>query len=114
MQINITQNENITVVELEGRLDGVTMGQLEQQLLLNLEKGSKYFLFQLGKLDYISSAGLRVMLLAIKKTKAIKGAVALCELQSNVKEIFDLSGFSSIFHIAESSDDAMSYLQKQS
>ncbi len=113
MQIAITQKQHITIIQLDGRLDGVTMGQLEEQLLLKLEQGNKHLLFQLQNLEYISSAGLRVMLLAIKKTKAVQGAVAICELQSNVKDIFDLSGFSSIFHITATLDEALAYLQAQ-
>lgn len=113
MQINITQKQHITFIELDGRLDGVTMAQLEEQLLLQLGQGHKYFLFQLKNLDYISSAGLRVMLLAIKKTKIVQGAVVICELQSNVKDIFDLSGFSTIFQIAATNEEALTYLEEQ-
>ena len=111
MNIHVEQKDAITVVSLEGRLDGVTMQQLEQQLIQLLDQGSKHFLFQIEKLDYISSAGLRVMLLAIKRTKAIQGSVVLCMMQSNVKDIFDLSGFSSIFTICNSEEEAWTYLQ---
>jgi len=111
MDIHIEQKNLITVIALEGRLDGVTMQQLEQQLLQLLEQGNKHFLFQLEKLDYISSAGLRVMLLAIKRTKAIQGSVVLAMMQSNVKDIFDLSGFSSIFTICNTEEEAWASLQ---
>ena len=111
MNIHVEQKDIITVVSLEGRLDGVTMQQLEQQLIQLLDQGNKHFLFQIEKLDYISSAGLRVMLFAIKRTKAIKGSVVLCMMQSNVRDIFDLSGFSSIFTICNSEVEAWAYLQ---
>lgn len=111
MNIHVEKKDLITVIALEGRLDGVTMQQLEQQLLQLLEQGNMHFLFRMEQLDYISSAGLRVMLLAIKRTKAIQGSVALCMMQSNVKDIFDLSGFSSIFTICSSEEEAWAYLQ---
>ncbi|HIW33020.1 MAG TPA: STAS domain-containing protein [Candidatus Paenibacillus intestinavium] len=111
MNIHVVQKDVITVISLEGRLDGVTMQQLEQQLIQLLDQGNKHFLFRIEKLDYISSAGLRVMLLAIKRTKAIQGSVVLCMMQSNVRDIFDLSGFSSIFTICNSEEEAWTYLQ---
>ncbi|MCR8657456.1 STAS domain-containing protein [Paenibacillus endoradicis] len=111
MNIHIEQKDLATAIALEGRLDGVTMQQLEQQLVQLLEQGYKHFLFHLERLDYISSAGLRVMLFAIKRTKVIQGSVVLCAMQSNVKDIFDLSGFSSIFTICNSEEEAWAFLQ---
>jgi len=111
MNIQIEQKNLATVITLEGRLDGVTMQQLEQRLIQLLEQGSKHFLFDLEQLDYISSAGLRVMLFAIKRTKAIQGSVVLYGMQSNVKDIFDLSGFSAIFTICNSEEEAWASLQ---
>lgn len=111
MNIQVEQQDAVTAITLMGRLDGITMQQLEQQLIQLLGQGNKHFLFQLEQLDYISSAGLRVMLLAIKRTKVIQGSVVLCMMQSNVRDIFDLSGFSSIFTIYNSEEEAWAYLQ---
>lgn len=114
MQIIVKEEQQVTHITLIGRLDGVTMSTLEEQLLQLFTQGKKFLLFQMQELDYISSAGLRVMLLAVKKTKAAQGAVALCQLRSNVLDIFNLSGFSTIFQISATEAEALSFLQQQS
>lgn len=96
---------------LEGRLDGLTMKEVEDKLEQDIFSVKKEkVLLHLGKLDYISSAGLRVMLLALKRITAYKGKLVLCELQPNVLDIFKLSGFSSIFTILPTRDEAIAQL----
>lgn len=108
----ITLDEDITEICIQGRLDGVTMPDLEQRLEIECFAKQHYRLaFNLEKLDYISSAGLRVMLLALKKTTAMKGKLVLYGLSSSVHEIFKLSGFSSIYTIVSTREEAMAQLQ---
>lgn len=58
-------------------------------------------------MDYISSAGLRVLLMAAKKTAKLKGKVVLAALCANVKEVFDIAGFTSIFTITDTQEEAI-------
>ena len=53
-------------------------------------------MLDLGRLDYISSAGLRVVLIAAKRLKSVGGALVLCTLNPSVREVFEISGFASI------------------
>jgi len=113
MDIQVMSLEkDITEIQVNGRLDGITMPELEQRLEVDCFREQKFRLaFNLEKLDYISSAGLRVMLLALKKTTAMKGKLVLFGLNSSVHEIFKLSGFSSIYTIVSTREEALATMQ---
>lgn len=106
MTIQIEQMANTTLIRLIGRLDGVNMEAVETQFLHLIDQCRSHFLFNMSQLDYISSAGLRVMLLAVKKTRTLGGKIALCELNQSVDEVFQISGFSTIFPIFASQEEA--------
>jgi anti-anti-sigma factor len=99
--------EKVTVLIIEGRLDSSTSGVLEKKLFEMTEAGEKNFVVDFASMDYISSAGLRVLLMAAKKTKKAGGKVVLSALNSNVKEVFDIAGFTSIFTISASQEEAI-------
>ena len=97
--LNIIKNANGNSLKiiLEGRLDTTTAPQLEEQLGANLE-GITDLKFDLEKLEYISSAGLRV-LLSSQKTMNKQGTMVITNASAEVKEIFDVTGFSDILTI---------------
>ena len=108
MNIQESRKGEISIFELEGRLDSVTSSQLEKSLLSRLQAGDKNLIIDFARVDYISSAGLRVLLMAAKKARTAGGKVALSALASNVQEVFDIAGFTNIFAIYESYSDALS------
>lgn len=97
--LNITKNANGNELKiiLEGRLDTTTAPQLEAELNSSIA-GVTDLKFDLEKLDYISSAGLRV-LLSSQKTMNKQGKMVITNASSEVKEIFDVTGFSDILTI---------------
>ncbi|PKM77073.1 MAG: anti-anti-sigma factor [Firmicutes bacterium HGW-Firmicutes-15] len=107
MNIKETKMEKATVLMIEGRLDSSTSGVLEKKFLAITEAGEKNFVVDFASMDYISSAGLRVLLMAAKKTKKVGGKVVLSALSANVKEVFDIAGFTSIFTISASKEEAI-------
>jgi anti-sigma B factor antagonist len=110
MQITIEELEQVKLIRLTGRLDAATMQLVENEFLGLIDQGIRLYLFNLGELDYISSAGLRVMLLSVKKTRAVSGKIALFGLQDNVHEVFQISGFTSIFPIFRTQEEALQYI----
>jgi anti-sigma B factor antagonist len=97
MTINKTQNGSEMVISLEGRLDTTTSPTLEaelNQILPNIDS----LIFDFSKLDYISSAGLRV-LLASQKVMSRKGGMKITHVNDIVQEVFDVTGFSDILTI---------------
>jgi stage II sporulation protein AA (anti-sigma F factor antagonist) len=101
---------DISVVRPQGRLDSVTSADFERDLLRNIDSGATRVLIDFSKLDYISSAGLRSVLLAAKRIRACGGRMSLCSLNRQIAEVFDISGFSSILDIQPSYDAAVARL----
>lgn len=98
MEISETQRNDCLVVTLRGRLDSTTSPGFEQQALDMLARHPRLVL-DFTDVDYISSAGLRVLLLIAKKTKQGGGALVLCGLRDSLREIFEISGFMAILDI---------------
>ncbi len=94
MTITKTQNGTALTIALEGRLDTTTSPELEQELKKSLE-GVTELIFDFSKLDYISSAGLRVMLSA-HKTMSAKGSMKVTHVGELVQEVFEVTGFADI------------------
>jgi len=110
MNINESIIENVHLVELDGRLDTVTAPDFQQKLLATVADGSGKYLVDCTKLSYISSSGLRVFLMGLKKVKASGGKFVLCALQESIAEIFEIAGFSKLFTIATNKDEALAQL----
>jgi len=106
MEITENRRNDIVIVSIHGRLDASNAGLLEQKLLDLIARGDTRVVLDGAELDYISSAGLRVLLVAKKRLPA-GGAITLCALKDLIKEIFDIAGFSSIFTIYETADEAI-------
>ena len=97
MTIQRTVNEKKLAIALEGRLDTMTAPELEAALDGALE-GVEELTFDFEKLDYISSAGLRV-LLSTQKTMNRQGVMKVLHANEMIREIFDVTGFSDILTI---------------
>ncbi len=97
----------VDVFRPAGRLDSATSGDLESLLLERLEQGCRGVVLDLSELDYISSAGLRVVLMAGKRLCAGGGRLALARLRDSVRDLFEMSGFLSLFPVLATVDEAM-------
>lgn len=107
MDISITRTDLYTIVALAGNLDAMTSPEAEAKIMDEVAVNNKIIL-DLNSLDYISSAGLRVMLNVAKAIQSQGGMLALLSLTDQVKEVFDISGFSTIFNIYNSLSEAKS------
>ena len=97
MTIAKQQNGSALTLALEGRLDTVTSPELEKELKASLN-GADSLILDFSKLDYISSAGLRVLLSAHKQMSA-KGGMKVTNVNDIVREVFDVTGFADILNI---------------
>ena len=107
MQISVKTADEVKVLEFEGKLDAQTSPNAQQQLTNLIENGERKILVNFEKLDYISSAGLRVLLAAAKQLKPDGGEIRICSLNDVVKEIFGISGFVTIFKVFGSETEAL-------
>ena len=99
MELGEQRDGEILVLVPQGRIDSANAAAFERSVLGHLEAGSRAVLLDFGSLAYISSAGLRVVLVAAKRVKAVGGRFGLCALSDNIREVFEVSGFSSILDI---------------
>lgn len=100
----------VMVLSPAGRLDADTAAGLQDQILAHMESGETIVLLELSALDYVSSAGLRAILVAAKKLQETAGRFALCGLSENVAEVFAVSGFDSILNIYSDQTTALAAL----
>jgi anti-anti-sigma factor len=110
MHLKEIKNDKALIIEIEGRLDTTNFGQLEKKIFQAIESGNIRFVVDCGQMDYVSSSGLRIFLMALKKTNALEGSFLLCGLQESIREIFEISGFTSIFGIYPSQQEALASL----
>lgn len=106
MEINVQKQDSISVVALTGRLDTTNYGELEKKLYELINNNEIKIIVDCRNLDYVSSSGLRIFLMGLKKINTANGRFVLAGLQDNIKEIFEISGFSSVFEIFNSVEDA--------
>lgn len=111
MELTEERHESIVVVGLRGRMDSNTARVVEEKLLSLIDDGESRLVLDCAQLDYISSAGLRVLLMAAKRTTQAKGKMVLATMNDEVKQVFDLTGFSSIFQICGSREEAINVHQ---
>ena len=97
MMIEIKRNVENTVVELVGRLDTTTAPSLEKMLNEDIEE-NKNLIFDFKGLEYISSAGLRVLLATQKRMQKI-GSMKVINVCEEVMEVFEITGFADILTI---------------
>ena len=100
MKVTKEMNDNILKVRLVGRLDTNTAPALDNDLKDDLEVAERLEL-DLRELDYISSAGLRTILVFHKKMNAKKGTLVVQHPKDEVMEVFDMTGFSSFLNIED-------------
>ncbi|ODT89379.1 STAS domain-containing protein [Phenylobacterium sp. SCN 70-31] len=106
MQITEQTRDGVLVVALDGRLDSNTSGALEAVLPARIQAHERVVL-DLAQVPYVSSAGLRVLLIGAKAARAGGRKFALSGLTESVREVFDISGFTSIFTLAADVEDAI-------
>jgi anti-anti-sigma factor len=110
MEITTRQQGAAWIVALAGNLDSMTSPKAQQELDAIVSGGAQRIAVDFTSLDYISSAGLRVLLGVAKKVGAKGGALRTFGLNQTVREVFDISGFSTILPVFPSESDALSGL----
>ena len=107
MEFAHDQMGEVAIVKLAGRLDSSTAQPAEESFTRLLGSGTPRLAIDMSRLEYISSAGLRVLLVVAKKVQQAKGKMVLFGLLPNVGEVFSVSGFDKIFAIQADADAAV-------
>jgi anti-anti-sigma factor len=102
--------EEIQVVRPRGRLDNSTSPEFEKDLLGRVDRGAALLVLDLSDLAFMSSTGLRAILLTAKRLKLAGGRLAVCALSKPVKQVFEVTGCDALIDIFPSYETAVAHL----
>jgi anti-anti-sigma factor len=99
--------DEVTVIEVDGRVDSANAPKLHERVAALMNAGRKSVLLDLGKVEYISSAGFRVFLLLARQAGEARCRFALCALTARVRKLFDMGGFLDLLPIAPTREEGI-------
>ena len=112
MEITTNQSGSPATAAVSGRVDSSNAEDFERGLLAALEEGEGRLALDCGELAYMSSAGLRALLIGIKKANARGGELVVCQVPRRIRELLQVSGFTRFTKLFESVEAARSSLAK--
>ena len=104
------KEKNMKIISIEGKMDAISAPEFEDKMGEWLEQGEISFIINLGAVNYMSSAGLRSILIVAKKLKEHDGKLIFVNLREEVQKIFRISGFSSMIPTYESLEVALEHI----
>jgi len=110
LQVSAVRYADVLVVAVKGRIDYMNAEEFKAALLphlANCAAGRDQVVLDLSRLEYVSSAGLRVLMIAAKEVRPRKGRLVAVSLQPVVQEIFEISRFTLVFDLFDSVQDAL-------
>jgi stage II sporulation protein AA (anti-sigma F factor antagonist) len=107
MQIGEEKQGGTLVIAPVGRVDSVSSGELEKVVLSRIDAGARRLVLDLAGVEYISSAGLRVLLIAAKRLKEPPAALVLCGIGPGVRTVLELAGFLPLFTVELGREQAL-------
>lgn len=108
-QISIKEEnkEDILILHFTGRLDAVSSPAAEHSVFDYINAGNHKFVFDFVGVDYLSSAGMRMLLSVTKKLKTFPGKLVICNITTNVMDVLRMSGFDHVLEITATPEDAV-------
>ncbi len=106
LEIHIGKEKNITIIEMQGELDSRSSPEVQDQLLNAVERDSKIVL-DMSRVDYMSSAGLRTLLVLYRRIKENVGQIIVTGLNDEVRDVMAITGFLDFFETAETRREAI-------
>ena len=98
MNINVSVHDNVTLMEVSGRIDSMNANQLGEALSNEIDNGHLQMVLDLANVEYMSSAGLREIVSALKKVRG-KGDLRIAQPSHRVREVLEMAGLDGIFQI---------------
>lgn len=111
MGINIEWKDEVLVAKADGRIDGTNASEFQKELETAVDTNARVVVLDLEHVSYISSAGLRVILLTAKSLLKKDAKFAVCSLSAQIREVFEISGFDKIISVHASQAEAVAALK---
>jgi anti-anti-sigma factor len=110
MEAEVEEKGDVVVVRVLGRLDAASSPQLEKKISSIIESGHFKLVMNLAGVDYLSSAGMRLMLSISKKLKSLEGKVVACSLNEEVMEVIKMAGFHQVLELYSTEEECFNHL----
>lgn len=107
ISVNVTEMNHVTLLEVHGRVDSMNANQLGEAISVEIDSGHMLLVLDLAGVDYMSSAGLREIVNALKKVKP-RGDLRIAQPTERVLEVLEMAGLNTIVKIFESQSEAVS------
>lgn len=111
MKVEFEKKENVDIISLIGRLDGNTAPLVKDKVIEKLNENMK-LIINMKNCEYVSSAGLRVLMIIAKTLKSKGGNGVLVEMNEEVGDVMEMTGFGNIFRSFNTVGEAFEFLQK--
>ncbi|SBT07946.1 Anti-sigma factor antagonist [Candidatus Accumulibacter aalborgensis] len=112
IEVKAFPRDGMTVVAVAGEIDGSSAPSLQSKILPLLQEDGSVMILDLGAVTYLSSAGLRTLLLLYRQAAAHNGRVALAGLPESIRDTMEITGFLKFFTVANSVDEAVTALKQ--
>lgn len=107
LDIRVSEQQQVTLVEVNGRVDSMNAGELGTSLSSAIDDGNTHIVLDLAQVSYMSSAGLRELVSAFKKVRRINGDLRIAQPSARVQEVLEMAGLDTIFQIFPTRTDAV-------
>lgn len=107
MSFEVSKNDDVTLIEVEGQLIVGNRQELKQQVLEQLEEGDRKFVIDFAETGYIDSSGLGVLVSLSKKIREQGGELRLSSLNEDLRTLFELTKLDTLFRIADDKEEAL-------
>jgi anti-sigma B factor antagonist len=109
MNVNINTRNGIVIITIAGSIDSKTAGELQSQIMGQV-MGAQKVIIDFAQVDYLSSAGLRLLLMVYRQLKAHEGIVVLTGLSEEIQDVMSMTGFINFFQIMKTVEEAEAQL----
>ncbi len=107
LDVNVSDIQHVTLVEVHGRIDSMSANDFGLALAEPIDAGQTNLVLDLGGVDYMSSAGLREIVAALKKVKRVAGDLRIAQPSDRVREVMEMAGLDTILHIYSTQNEAV-------
>lgn len=107
LEFQVSEIAQVTLIEVTGRVDGLSAEELRQALAEEIQRGAKRVVLDLSRVSYMSSAGLRELVAAYRRLQEQGGDLRLAQPSSRVQDVLEMSGLDTIFQIFSTQSDAV-------
>jgi anti-anti-sigma factor len=112
MNVETSYSGSTAVAVVDGRIDSANAKDFDEELSAIIDRGVSGLVVDCGGLNYVSSAGLRVLLITIRKTNEAGGGLALCSVPDHIREVLEVSGFVRLTKVFATADEARASFAK--